>query len=119
MAHRSRNVVEIKTCAIFTHERTAANEVHDYSVSWTTVTLRILYADNLAGDFAIAFRGNDILLYCYTCTSVRFIAAITEFQVTVTTNSWALTRCIHVSYVVGHERVCSIFFQCVLSIQLV
>jgi hypothetical protein len=39
---------------------------------------------------------------------MRFIIAITQFQATVARTCRMLTRCMNVSYVVGHERVSSL-----------
>jgi hypothetical protein len=48
--------------------------------------------------------------------SVRFIFIIVSFQVTIPTNFRALTSCMNVNYVVGHEELENLFLQCIVSI---
>jgi hypothetical protein len=42
---------------------------------------------------------------------------ITQFPVTITTNCQALTRCMNVSYVVGHHQAPSLLLYCVAEIR--
>jgi hypothetical protein len=37
-----------------------------------------------------------------------------QFRLTTETNCRALKRCMNVSYAVGHERVSSLLFQCIV-----
>lgn len=52
----------------------------------------------------------DIYIFFSVREAVRFSIAITQFRVTIAMN------CMHVSYVVGHERESSLLFQCIVSI---
>jgi hypothetical protein len=47
---------------------------------------------------------------------MRFIIVIMQLQFTIATNCIVLTSFMNVSYVVGHERVASHLFQCVMCI---
>jgi hypothetical protein len=50
------------------------------------------------------------LLYTKNCfLNVRFLVVIMQFNVTITTNCLALTRCIKVSYVEGNEWARNLF----------
>jgi hypothetical protein len=49
-------------------------------------------------------------------TIVRESSDITQFRTTIATNCRVLTRCMEVSYLVGHERRSSLLFQRVLSV---
>jgi hypothetical protein len=48
--------------------------------------------------------------------SLRFIVVITRFKVSTVTYCPVLTRCVIISYIVGHERASSLLFQCIVSI---
>lgn len=48
--------------------------------------------------------------------SLRFMIVITLTKVTIETNVLAVISFMNVSYVVGHGRVSSLLFQCILSI---
>jgi hypothetical protein len=53
----------------------------------------------------------------YICfISVGFAIVIIQYQVAIATNSLALTCFMNVSYVVGHERASSLYFQYIVSL---
>jgi hypothetical protein len=54
--------------------------------------------------------------YTQRFVSVRFFIVITQLRVTIETNYQALTCCMNVGYVAGHERVSSLSFKCIVSI---
>jgi hypothetical protein len=42
--------------------------------------------------------------------------AIAKLQGNIVMNLLVVTRCMNISFVVGHERKSSLFFQCILSV---
>jgi hypothetical protein len=47
---------------------------------------------------------------------MSFIVDIKQFRVTIATHCRALTLCMNVCYIVGHERARNLLFQCIVSI---
>lgn len=62
--------------------------------------------------FAIVLKYSS--MYIKMFRSVIFINAVTQFRVTIPTNSGALKRCMNVSYVVCPERASSLLLQCII-----
>jgi hypothetical protein len=48
--------------------------------------------------------------------AMRHVTKITLFRVTIATNCRALTRCMNVNYIVGHEQARSLLFRCILHV---
>jgi hypothetical protein len=48
--------------------------------------------------------------------SMRFFFVIRQVVVSIATKCWALTCCMNVSYIIGHELASSLLFQHIVSI---
>jgi hypothetical protein len=70
----------------------------------------------------VYFKWRLYVLTRQPCLCIKYVAAATEisestqFRITVVANCRALTRCMNLRHVVGHERASSILLHCVMSI---
>jgi hypothetical protein len=60
--------------------------------------------------------GKNLCIHLVSLLSVKILIVKKQSEVIAATNGRALTRCMNVSYAIGHELAWSLLFRCIVCI---